>query len=245
MNASLIPLKAVFFDIDDTLFSTTAFVARARRQAVEAMRGRGLNVDADLLLVELAAVVEEFGSNDSYHYNRLLQRLPSEATAGRNPNLLVMAGVLAYHETKWRELQLRDETAQLLRGLAKADLRLGVITAGLKTKQMEKILRLGIDQWVDPSLIFITDQIGMAKTNAKLYLLAAKEAGALPTECLHVGDHPHRDVDAAKKAGFQTIWHRGSGKYSNLEPHKPADFTCDSFTELKDILENKYRLALG
>jgi putative hydrolase of the HAD superfamily len=244
VSSSATPLKAIFFDIDDTLFSTTAFVARARLKAVEAMRARGLKMDTEVLLAELNTVVEEFGSNDTRHYNRLLQRLPAEAAAGNNPDLLVMAGVLAYHDTKWRELQLPQEAAQLLSGLAKTELHLGVITAGLKTKQMEKILRLGIDQWIDSKLIFITDQIGMAKVNPKLYLYAAQKAGVLPAECLHIGDHPYRDVDIARKAGFQTIWNRGSGKYSELEPSLPVDAICDTFQDLEVILKKKYGLAL-
>ena len=35
-------LKAIFFDIDDTLFSTTDFADRARRGAVDAGPGAGL-----------------------------------------------------------------------------------------------------------------------------------------------------------------------------------------------------------
>ncbi|HLY74838.1 MAG TPA: haloacid dehalogenase, partial [Planctomycetota bacterium] len=35
-------LKAVFFDIDDTLFSTTDFAEKARRAAADAMRRHGL-----------------------------------------------------------------------------------------------------------------------------------------------------------------------------------------------------------
>ena len=37
-------LKAVLFDIDDTLFSTTHFARTARRNAVRAMVAAGLDV---------------------------------------------------------------------------------------------------------------------------------------------------------------------------------------------------------
>ena len=36
------PLEAIFFDIDDTLFSTTVFADKARRAAVDAMTAAGL-----------------------------------------------------------------------------------------------------------------------------------------------------------------------------------------------------------
>jgi putative hydrolase of the HAD superfamily len=246
MGANLqTPLRAIFFDIDDTLFSTTAFVERARENAIQAMLDRGLNAEKTDLLLELQSVVMEFGSNDTRHYNRLLQRLPQEATRGCSTVLLVMAGVMAYHETKWKELHLREEAISLLQDLSQTNLRLGVITAGLRAKQMEKILRLGIDSWVDPNLIFITDEMGIAKNNSKLYLECAARAGIPPEFCLHVGDHPFRDMDTAQEAGFHTIWHRGSGKYADLREPRPADQVVTNLEDVRRILEKEYGLSLG
>ncbi len=245
MGANLqAPLRAIFFDIDDTLFSTTAFVERARGNAIQAMLNRGLKANKSDLLLELQSVVQEFGSNDTRHYNRLLQRLPLEATQGCNTVLLVMAGVMAYHETKWKELRLREEAVSLLQGLSQIDLRLGVITAGLRAKQMEKILRLGIDSWVDSNLIFITDEMGIAKSNSKLYLECAARAGVSPESCLHIGDHPFRDMDTAQEAGFQTIWHRGSGKYADLREPRPADQAVTCLKDIPRMLKKEYGLSL-
>ena len=94
-------LRAVFFDIDVTLYSSTRFAGLARERAVEAMIARGLQATKGEVLEELAQVVAEFGSNDRNHYDRLLTRLPASAMLGLNPALLVTAGVIAYHETKW------------------------------------------------------------------------------------------------------------------------------------------------
>ena len=41
------PLDAIFFDIDDTLFSTTVFADKARRNAIDAMIRAGLNAKRD------------------------------------------------------------------------------------------------------------------------------------------------------------------------------------------------------
>jgi len=38
-------LRAVLFDIDDTLYSTTAFALRARKNALQAMIGAGARRD--------------------------------------------------------------------------------------------------------------------------------------------------------------------------------------------------------
>ncbi|MDP6942186.1 MAG: HAD-IA family hydrolase [Planctomycetota bacterium] len=237
-------LRAIFFDIDDTLYSSTEFAGQAREKAVEAMIARGLQADKEMVLAELHQVVAEFGSNDSRHFNRLLNRLPQEAVGRVNPALLIMAGVISYHETKWKKLSIRPEAHGLLEDLSRTDLRLGIISAGLAGKQMEKVLRLGLDRFLDPQLLFITDQVGMAKTNPALYSHAAERAGLPTEETMHVGDHPLKDVDSAKKAGMLTVLHYGSGKYAKLTGGQEPDFQIKELNELREILNNEFGISL-
>lgn len=226
------------------MFTTTVFANRARERAIAAMIDRGLKASPEQVFTELQEVVEEFGSNDDRHYDRLLKRLPAEATAGTNKDLLVTAGVIAYHETKWEELRLAPSTARLLADLRAAGVRLGVISAGLTRKQMEKILRLGMDRYVEPGLILITDQVGVAKSNPLLYRMAVKAAGVPAHQTLHVGDHPQKDVDCAKRAGMRVAWHRGDGKYSKIEPTCEPDHVVDSVEELRPIFIEFYGVSL-
>lgn len=244
MSAPTARLDTVFWDIDDTMFTTTVFANRARERAISAMIDRGLKASHEQVFTELQAVVEEFGSNDDRHYDRLLKRLPAEATAGTNKDLLVTAGVIAYHETKWEELRLAPSTARLLADLRTAGVRLGVISAGLTRKQMEKILRLGMDRYVEPGLILITDQVGVAKSNPLLYRMAVEAAGVPADQTLHVGDHPQKDVDCAKRAGMRVAWHRGDGKYSKIEPECEPDHVVDSVEQLRPIFIEHYGVSL-
>ncbi|MCP4093934.1 MAG: HAD-IA family hydrolase [Planctomycetes bacterium] len=237
-------LKVLFLDIDDTLFGTTDFVQKARAAAVDAMIERGLRADKERVLKSLAAVVAEFGSNDDHHYNRLLQRMPASCTSGANHDLLVGAGVIAYHNTKWEELRIKPEAEQLLRDLAATPLRLGVISAGLVHKQVEKVLRLGIDRYLDKDLLFITHAVGIAKSNPRLYERCIEHAGVAAGQAMHVGDHPYHDVDAANAAGLRTVWLRGSGKYSTLKPQSEPDHVIDEFVELRALLRENYDLAV-
>ena len=120
-------LKAVFFDIDDTLYSTTPFAGRARRNAVRAMIQAGLRATEEAALAELEEVIAEFSSNYEHHYEKLLLRLP-RACRGLNPAILVAAAVVAYHQTKSRELAPFPDVAAAFPRLAKAGLALGIIT---------------------------------------------------------------------------------------------------------------------
>jgi len=55
-------LRAIFFDIDDTLYSTSDFAALARRNAIESMRAHGFRMSTEDALRELEEIVAEFTS---------------------------------------------------------------------------------------------------------------------------------------------------------------------------------------
>lgn len=229
-------LRAIFFDIDDTLFSTSTFAERARLNSVEAMLAMGVRSDVPTLLRELDEVIQEFSSNYEHHYDKLLSRLPIEATIGLNLPLVVAAGVVAYHETKFRELSAYDDVTEVLGRLARTDLICGIITSGITLKQMEKLIRLKVHRYIDHAAIFVSDQVGIGKPNPKLYMRAIERTGVAPHEALYVGDHPVNDMDAAKQAGMLTAWNRREGKYLDLKGVTAPDYVIHNFWDLLDIL---------
>src|SRR5438552_4793541 len=123
------------------------------------MIAAGLSVSKEELLAELDEVVKEFTSNYEHHFDKLLQRLPRRATKGVNTALVVAAGVVAYHETKFRELTAYPDAIALLKRLAgaKQKLQLGVITDGLEVKQAEKLVRLKVMPYLNPQAVYISD----------------------------------------------------------------------------------------
>jgi putative hydrolase of the HAD superfamily len=235
-------IKAIFLDIDDTLYSTSEFARRARANAMQAMIDHGLDMPLDDALAELYEVISEFGSNYSHHYDRLLKRLPPSVLPAGNLALLAAAAVSAYHDTKYRRLLPFADVPIVLQALSeKTDLTVGVITDGLELKQAEKLIRLGITQWLDTSAIFISDQIGISKPNVKLYQRACDVTGVDPVECMYVGDHPVADIPPAKALGMVTVRHRSAGgKYENQECAVEPDHEIRSFGELLPILKGEY-----
>ena len=233
-------LKAIFFDIDDTLFSTTTFAEHAREASVDAMLALGLRADRALVLRELREVVAEFSSNYEHHFDKLLSRLPLDATLGLNFPLLVSAAVVAYHETKFRELTAYDDVTEVLRLLSKSGLTLGIVTSGLTLKQAEKIVRLRVHRFIDHRAIFISDQVGIGKPNPKLYLRAVERVGVRPEEAMHVGDLPVNDVDAANAAGLISVWNRREGRHLLENGRTRPRHVIDNFWDLHDVLCRDY-----
>ena len=184
------PLDAIFFDIDDTLFSPSVFADKARRAAVDAMLRVGLRTTREACVKELSEVISEFSSNYGGHFNKLLDRLPPEASMRLHHEVVVAAGVVAYHETKWQELKVYDDVYEVLRWISERVRIRGIISAGLGIKQAEKVMRLRILEFLTPSAIYFTEQVGINKPNPKLYRRVLKEQGLQPERVMYVGDNP-------------------------------------------------------
>lgn len=238
-------LKAVLFDIDDTLFSTTEFARRARHNAVRAMIDAGLTLPEDQVTAELDEVIREFSSNYSHHYDKLLMRLPRRAQEGTNPALIVAAGVVAYHDTKFKELEPFEDVKPFLSALRESGLLTGIVSHGWTTKQSEKLIRLGVVDLLYPQAIFISDQVGIAKPNPKLYSNALRTLGYEPHEVMYVGDSLTHDVAPPKSLGMATTWARRAAKQKDNPEGIEPDHVVDDFRELAEVLRGQYGVGLG
>ncbi len=237
-------LRAIFFDIDNTLFSTREFAARARAASVDAMIAAGLRIDPEVLSAELGEVVREFSSNHEKHFDKLLLRLPRRVTKGLNPSLIVAAGMVAYHQTKFRYLEPFEDAYEVLRRLARTDLILGVITEGLEVKQAEKLVRLRVHEFLTPHAIFISHQMGISKPNPKLYQRACGDLNLRPAECMYVGDQPELDIDPANAIGMVTVRILRDGSNRGDRGATEPDHEVENFWDLAEILTDHYELAI-
>jgi len=234
------PLDAILFDIDDTLFSTTVFADKARRAAIDAMVRSGLRADRSEALRELDEVITEFSSNYGGHFDKVLDRLGPESYEGHNRAVIVAAGVVAYHGTKGRELKVYDDVYEVLKWLATTSLVRGIVSAGITIKQAEKLVRLEILEFLTPSAIFFTDQVGFSKPNPKLYRRVLQRLKLQPQRCLYVGDNPTHDIDPCNREGWSTVRIRRSGRHSQEEGQTKPKHEIRDFFELRKILQDDY-----
>jgi putative hydrolase of the HAD superfamily len=191
----------------------------------------------------LHEVISEFTSNYDQHFDKLLLRLPPDALIGLNPAIIVACGVVAYHETKARELKVYDDVYEVLKGLAETQLLRGIISAGRTIKQAEKIIRLKIYEFLSPNAIFITDQIGISKPNPKVYQRVLKVLSLAPERTMYVGDNPLHDIDPCNELGIVTVHNRRSGRHSKLKGVSVPRFEIRDFYDLRDLLRREFEVA--
>jgi len=238
-------LKAVFFDIDDTLYSTTDFARRARTAAVRRMTELGLALDVDTCMRELEEVIAEFSSNYPHHFDKLLARLGPHVIGDTNPAILIAGAVAAYHATTDTDLVPFPGVLDTFRQLASSPLIVGIVTEGLAVKQAEKLLRLGLYPFVSPAAVFISDQIGISKPNPKLYRRALETLDLKPPNAMYVGNRATHDVDPPASLGMRTVLFLHAGKYAGAPGKFQPDYTIESFKNLATILRRDFNIPLA
>ncbi len=221
----LMALRAVFFDLDETLLDTSG-TSRARGERITTMLKRELpNLDGASFL------------------ERLLEKTPKTGWALGVAPLIEELGLL---ETslghKAIELWFFQGCLDLARTLPGAEeaLRaisqvytLGVITNGLEYRQRAKFESLPIHELFD---VFLTSEAaGAEKPSPEIFQLALGRAGVLPAEAAFVGDRLDVDVLGAQQAGMTAIWVDHQGRVpAGSGPEPDATFT--DFGELPSIL---------
>jgi len=224
-------VRAVFFDIDDTLYDSTRLTTMARRNSITAMIDAGLpEKGEDEVLEALNGVIERFGSNYPRHYDELLKVLGVEW----NPKIIA-AGVVAYERTKAGYLKPFPEVVPTLLSLKK-DFLLGVISNGLAVKQWEKLTWLGLHHFFDS--VTTSEEIQKEKPDPGIFshAMASLKVGA--TESVMVGDRLGTDIKGAKEAGMVSI-RVSKGKYGKERPKdegEAPDFEVSEISELPEIL---------
>jgi len=233
-------LDAILFDIDDTLYSSTSFADLARTRAIEAMAGAGLRAEPERVRNLLQDIIGEYSSNFPYQFDELLSRLNPETYRPVSRAVIVASAVVAYHDTKYKELHAFEEVAEVLSGLKARGARLGIVSHGIPIKQSEKLVRLGLLDAFEPGWVFITEEMEMSKDEPRFWREVARRAGVTPERAAYVGDHPVNDVDTPNSVGMVTFLVRRGGKYSSLEPRTPPRHEITDFRELDRILREEY-----
>jgi putative hydrolase of the HAD superfamily len=211
-------IRAILFDIDNTLFPSTEFAELARRNAINAMIEAGLNADAEEAYVKLHKVIEKYGPNYSKHFNALLREL------GAKPNpKIIAAGIVAYHQAKASIFPYPDVPKTIIH-LRESGYKLCVASEGRALKQWDKLIRLGLHNIFHE--VFVT-----SKKSKKFYKSILKKLKLNPREVAMVGDNVEKDIKPARELGIITILVAPEGKKN------AADYSVRRIGELPKIIE--------
>lgn len=191
-------IKAVFFDIDDTLYDTSGFARLARKAALNVMIDAGLPLSNDEAYKLLREIITEYGSNYDKHFNILTKRV-----FGEEKPLLIALGMITYHNVKFALLRLFPQTTRTLIYLKKQGYDLGVISNGITIKQWEKLIRLDLHHFFDH--VITSEEAGVEKPDKKIFEVAMEKMGADAKESVMIGNKFSEDIIGALNSGISAI----------------------------------------
>ena len=186
-------IRAVIFDLDDTLFLETEFVLSGL-SAVDAWLRNELAVTGFYARAESSYRAGIRGRN----INMALEELGIPAQGE-----LIKKLVHVYREHK-PSLSLCPDAEWAIDWLRKSK-RLGLITDGYLRTQRNKVAALGLENLFDR--IIYTDEGGLEKWKPDPGSFQAMSSflGCAPWECVYVADNPAKDFIAPRALGWQTV----------------------------------------
>jgi len=228
-------IRAVLFDLDDTLFDHRG-CARAALAAVQAGHEGLRAMPFDRLERSHAEFLEEL------HGDVMLGRVPLEvARIERFRRLLGAAGVPAsdevaadtastYRET-YRTARRAVAGAPALLAAVKRRALVGIVSNNLLDEQQDKLRTCGLDAFVDA--LVVSEEAKVSKPHPAIFQLALDRLHTQPAEAVMVGDSWSVDIAGARAAGIRAIWFNPAGapapepgtaipELRTLEPVEPA-----------------------
>jgi putative hydrolase of the HAD superfamily len=215
-------LKAIFFDLDETLITRAAairaFIADQYRRYKEQLG----NV-TEAAYAERFLDIEDNGRIGKHLvYPALVKELGITAVS---PETL-----LEDYRAIYPNFAVTNPGAlETLKALRQAGFKIGILTNGNVAVQDGKIDVIGIRPLLDA--IVISEAVGLKKPDPAIFLLAAEKIGEAAEACLFVGDNPEVDIVGAAGVKMQTIWFRnGEAWPEGLAPR--ADLDIDGLAEV-------------
>lgn len=222
-------IKAVVFDLDDTLISEHEYVRSGFKVVAKVLSEKYKLLQEDVFL----KLMNLFQENPDNVFNRILDFYQVDYIVDDIKELINI------YRNHLPEISLYSDAKLILDQLSERNLKLGMITDGYKQTQRNKLKSLKISHYFDS--IIITDELGREfwKPHAKSYELMREALEVDFNEMVYIGDNLSKDFITAKKLGIKTIHiQRDEGIYRNLKYsiEYEADKVINSLQELLCIL---------
>lgn len=222
-------IRAVIFDLDNTLIDFMRMKDEAVRAAADAMVDAGL----DMSRVEIVEGIEEVYREKGIEYQKVFDDFLERKTGGINWKILA-SGVLAYRRSREAHLVLYPHAHETLVKLAKKGIRLAVVTDAPRREAWLRLVKLGLHHLFDVVVTF--EDTGKLKPDSAPFMRALDLLEVEAGETLMVGDWVERDMVGAGKLGIRTAFARYGDIFSSRE--SGADYEIDDIAELINIVEH-------
>ncbi|MBV8170669.1 MAG: HAD family hydrolase [Candidatus Eremiobacteraeota bacterium] len=231
-------IRAIFFDLDDTLVEDTLSLERCAEAAVLEI-SPALRLPANKLAIAYVDSAIDF-------WESLEPGAPPPKAGDIRPSMwraalrrygvddadLAARIAKRYDQLRIERVELFPEAVKVLQALH-GKYKMAIITNGFAETHDVKIARLELSRFFDH--VILAGEMQLVKPDPKIFEHAMTLVGVTPGESVMVGDRFNRDIAGAHAAGMRAIWVNVRDETAPAGV-RPADATILSIGELPTAL---------
>jgi putative hydrolase of the HAD superfamily len=220
-------IKAVVFDLDNTLVDFMSMKRQAVDAAIDAMIDAGLDMDFDKVKGHIDRIYEEEGIEYQQVFDRLLINV-----LGDIDFKVLSCGVVAYRRAREAALKPYPHVSATLMELVKAGVRLAILSDAPVREAWLRLSYIGFHHMFETVVTF--EDTGKRKPDPAPFNHVLGQLGVTPDETIMVGDWAERDIVGASAVGMKTAFARYGDVFGNQEVD--ADYVLEDIKQLLDIV---------
>ena len=220
-------IRAVVFDLDNTLVDFMAMKRQAIDAAVDAMIDAGLDMDFERVKGHINRIYDEEG----IEYQKVFDRLLIDVLGDVDHKVLA-AGVVAYRRAREAALKPYPHVSATLMELVKNGVKLAVLSDAPIREAWLRLSYIGFHHIFDHVVTF--DDTGRRKPDPFPFRHVLDLLDVKPEEAVMVGDWAERDMVGAAAVGMRTAFAVYGDPFGNQQVE--ADYLLQDIKDLINIV---------
>ena len=221
-------IRAVIFDLDNTLTDFMKMKRAAIDAAVDGMIDAGLKLSRQ----EASERIYRVYDREGIEYQQVFDLFLHEQFGAIDYKLLT-SGIVAYRRARDSYLVLYPHVNLTLMEILKRGLKLAVVSDAPRLQAWMRLAQLQLQHLFDPVVAF--EDTGEKKPSPKPFERALELLNVTPAEAIMVGDWPERDVVGAAQLGIRTAFARYGDTFGTGT--SGADYDLNDVYELVEIID--------
>ena len=229
-------LKAIGFDLDDTLYSRKDFYEHVFDKMQTSVAYLNISFDRfyERFQIYSDAEYEKFmrreKDRDAYKNDRVISTYKYFDTQITVDAAVIFNALYLYYRNK---IEYRVGVVETLEYLKKQGYKLFVLTNGPMRDQLNKLEQLQIEKYISREDWYISDELNTTKPEKKIFKIVENRIEFQGNEILYIGDSFENDILGASQLGWETVYL----KVHDVGIELANKVSANSFTEILEIIK--------
>lgn len=227
-------MKAILFDIDDTLYNYEEVHKYALNKVffkISKLLDKKISLLEIIYDISKKEIYRQLNWTAACHNKELqFQRMFEHLNKTVEPKIILDLYKI-YWKAFFRKIQLDTWILDILKYFKKNNIKIWIVTDLTAYIQLQKIEKLWISDYID--VLVTSEEAGVEKPNPSIFLLAANKLGVLAKDCIMIWDNIIKDIEWSQALGMQWIWiNRNNSDNKWIKPR----YIANSSEEMINIL---------